>query len=137
MDEEPLRRMTLRELQEAEVLKSEGTRKMEQITDRAGLDAFPVGGVFQDNAGAVWQKIRIKCDDQGHGNPVDSYLMMGGDKFTDSARVAQWAPLTVLAAELPVKNERVMKLHRRMMVTMEMAEALGIVDEDLPAVSDR
>lgn len=132
-----MRRMTLRELQEAEVLKSEGTRKMEQIKDRAGLDAFPVGGVFQDSYGSVWQKVQIKCEDQGHGDRVEAYMMMGRDEFNDADRVLDWGPLTVLVTELPVKNDRVMKMNRPMRITPGIRDALGIADEDLPTVSDR
>lgn len=95
--------MTLRELQEAEILKPRGAQMgTDIIEDRAKLDALEQGALFQDQIGVVWQKNSIRCTDVGHGNPVDIYNMVGGTVFALPNQILDWTPLTVLVRELPV-----------------------------------
>jgi hypothetical protein len=129
MDEEPMRRMSLRELQEAEILKSEGTRKMEQINDAVGLEELPSGGLFQDKYGYLWQKNSIQTKDIGHGRPVDIYNLMGSPTIAAANQVLDFTPLTVVMKKLPVEP-RSRILPRGTVIPWTVWHALGVENQD-------
>jgi hypothetical protein len=129
MDEEPMRRMTLRELQEAEILSLRGQAMRAQINDAAGLEALPNGALFQDKYGYVWQKNSVQAKDAGHGQPVAIYNLMGSPTIALAESVLNFNPLTVVATELPVEP-RSRILPKGTVFPFGLLEALGISPEE-------
>jgi hypothetical protein len=129
MDEEPMRRITLRELLESELTKSEGTAMRAQINDAAGLEELPNGALFQDKYGYVWQKNSVQAKEAGHGRPVDIYNLMGSPTIAVARHVLDFTPLTIVATELPVEP-RSRVLPRGTVFPFDVLQALGIKPEE-------
>lgn len=102
---------------------------MEQINDVEGLELLPVGALFQDKYGYVWQKNSLQTKDIGHGNPISIYNLMGSPMIAVAEHVLDFNPLTVVATELPVPP-RSRVLPKRTVFPWAVLRALGVESEE-------